>query len=59
MLVFVSFFEILYLLIFFLIYMYCTREINLMSRHKVYWSIPDKKFPLGGWKVAKLGDSPT
>lgn len=38
--------------------MYCTREINLMSRHKVYWSIPDKKFPLGGWKVAKLGDSP-
>lgn len=24
-----------------------------------FWSIPDKKFPLGGWKVAKLGDSPT
>lgn len=42
-----------------MIYMYYTREINLMSRHKVYWSIPDKKFPLGGWKVAKLGDSPT
>lgn len=62
MLVFVSFFEILYLLIFFLILhhihvLYKGDKSDVQTQS--YWSIPDKKFPLGGWKVAKLGDSPT